>query len=94
MEKVILYLTDAGFGTCWLEGTFNQADFAGKINIADNKIIPAYTFWLWRCKKSAGGQNDTGYGRIKSQESIGRAVFNGDFAAPLSIEEASVYAKY
>ena len=30
-EKLVLYLTSKGLGTCWLGGTFKRSDFVSKI---------------------------------------------------------------
>ena len=38
-EKIILQLHEAGFGTCWLGGTFDRNDFS--VYKKDNEIIPA-----------------------------------------------------
>lgn len=41
MEKIVLFVTDLGLGSCWLGGTFNKSNFAGKIKIEKDEIIPA-----------------------------------------------------
>jgi len=38
-EKLILDFTKHGFGTCWLGGTFNRANYAKTVNIKDNEHI-------------------------------------------------------
>lgn len=43
MEKIILYATDLGLGTCWLGGSFTRSRFAKKISARDDEIIPAVT---------------------------------------------------
>jgi nitroreductase len=43
MEKAILFATDLGLGTCWLGGTFTRSNFAQKIALAADEIIPAVT---------------------------------------------------
>jgi nitroreductase len=40
-EKVILAATGLGLGTCWLGGTFNRANFARRINVSDDEVVPA-----------------------------------------------------
>lgn len=39
-EKLVLYLTSKGLGTCWLGGTFKRSDFVSKIEIADGELFP------------------------------------------------------
>jgi len=43
LEKIILELTVMGFGTCWMGGTFNRANFARRISIRENELLPAIT---------------------------------------------------
>ena len=45
-EKIILELTDKGYATCWLGGTFKRKHY--RKQLADNEIIPAISpviFW-------------------------------------------------
>ncbi|MHB1276002.1 MAG: nitroreductase family protein [Candidatus Humimicrobiaceae bacterium] len=39
-EKIILYATDIGLGTCWLGGSFSRSDFEQKVNLSSNELIP------------------------------------------------------
>ncbi len=41
MERLILYLTDQGLGSCWLGGTFKRDQFAVQLKPDDKRIIPA-----------------------------------------------------
>ena len=43
LEKVILELTEAGLGTCWLGGTFDRGEFSKAIDLSDGNVIPAIT---------------------------------------------------
>jgi len=43
MEKLILELTRAGLGTCWLGGTFDRGEFARAIGLKEGNVIPAIT---------------------------------------------------
>ena len=43
MEKIILYATDIGLGTCWLGGTFTRDSFSEAINLQEDESIPAIT---------------------------------------------------
>jgi nitroreductase len=43
MEKIILFATDLGLGTCWLGGTFTKSTFSKKISMKANELIPAVT---------------------------------------------------
>ena len=40
MEKLVLYLTEIGIGSCWLGGTFNRGKFAREVGLKKSEIIP------------------------------------------------------
>ena len=40
LEKVILYATSLGLGTCWLGGTFKKSEFSKAIEQKDHEILP------------------------------------------------------
>lgn len=40
-EKLILYITSLGVGTCWLGGTFNRSAFAKAMAIKADELFPA-----------------------------------------------------
>ncbi|NQU65209.1 MAG: nitroreductase [SAR324 cluster bacterium] len=40
-EKLILFLSDLGLGTCWVGGTFRRGEYAKTINLQKNEAIPA-----------------------------------------------------
>ena len=42
-ERLILYITSLGLGTCWLGGTFNKSAFAEKMNVRENELFPIVT---------------------------------------------------
>ncbi|MDP3386182.1 MAG: nitroreductase family protein [Eubacteriales bacterium] len=43
MEKMILFLTNLGLGTCWLGGTFDRKTLNTEIIMEDGQIIPSIT---------------------------------------------------
>lgn len=43
MEKVILKLTQIGLGSCWMGGTFNRSNFAERINLKEDEVLPGIT---------------------------------------------------
>lgn len=40
-EKILLYATHLGLGTCWIGGTLNKSVFQKKSGISEGRIIPA-----------------------------------------------------
>jgi hypothetical protein len=43
LEKIILYATSLGLGTCWLGGTFKRTLFAERLDLDEGEVIPAVT---------------------------------------------------
>jgi nitroreductase len=43
LETIILDLTTAGIGTCWLGGRFRKQEAMSHLSMAENEIIPAIT---------------------------------------------------
>jgi len=39
-EKIVLFATALGLGTCWLGGTFKRSDFAQAAQLQENEYIP------------------------------------------------------
>ncbi len=39
-EKIILYATSLGLGTCWLGGTFNKSEFSRAVGLEEEEIMP------------------------------------------------------
>lgn len=92
-EKLILYLTSLGLGTCWLGGTFRRSAFATLMDLRENELFPVVC--------------PVGYpqGKRRVSESLMRLAsgadkrqewrtlfFSGDFSRPLSESEAGDYA--
>lgn len=41
MEKLILYATSLGLGTCWLGGTFKKNEIVKMLGLRDKEVVPA-----------------------------------------------------
>lgn len=92
LEKVILYATSLGLGTCWLGGTFKKSEFSNAIDQKDHEILPCITpIGYPSSRKSlidsamrftAGSKNRKGWDEL---------FFSGDFGYPLSRAEAGKY---
>lgn len=86
-EKIILYATSLGLGTCWLGGTFNRANFAKAAGLHENEIIPVVT----PVGYPEGKRNLIDSVLVKSAGSVNRKdwselFFDGDFGKPLKRE--------
>lgn len=42
-QRLVLYLTEFGIGTCWMGGTFNRHSFEQEIHLGDGEFIPCIT---------------------------------------------------
>jgi nitroreductase len=42
-QRLVLYLTEVGMGTCWMGGTFNRHSFEKEIHLGDGEFIPCIT---------------------------------------------------
>jgi nitroreductase len=43
LERIVLALSVMGLGTCWLAGTYRRGDFADRLGLAADEILPAVT---------------------------------------------------
>lgn len=41
MERIVLYATDLGLGTCWLGGSFTKSSFSRRIAVRKDERVPA-----------------------------------------------------
>jgi len=93
MERTVLLATDIGLGTCWLGGSFNKGNFAGKISLTETEIMPAVVAvghvadkrrWLDSfIRRQAGSDSRLPWTSL---------FFDGNFITPLSIDASGVFA--
>jgi hypothetical protein len=92
-EKVILRATSLGLGTCWLGGTFNRANFAKRIDVSDDEVVPAISPIGYARDKRAVRERLVrrlaGSDRRKPWEEL---FFDGDLGIPLERDSAGKYA--
>lgn len=92
LEKVILYATSLGLGTCWLGGTFKKSEFGKAIVQKDHEILPCITPIGYPSSRrslidsamrfTAGSKNR------KEWEDL---FFSSNFSHRLSVSEAGKY---
>ena len=93
MEKIILYATDLGLGTCWLGGTFTKSSFAPRISLMKDEIIPAVASVGYIAPKI--GYVDAKIRQIaqsNQRRPWERLFHRSDFNTPLTQQEAGDYA--
>ena len=91
-EKIVLYLTSIGIGTCYLAGTFKREQFLNAINVKDDEIFPIV------CPIGYPKDGNSLINKIfrkvaKSDQRMkwDEIFFDGDFAHPLTKEKANEY---
>jgi nitroreductase len=42
-EKLVLFATSLGLGTCWLAGTFNKSEFSRALKVGTDEVLPIVT---------------------------------------------------
>jgi nitroreductase len=92
-EKMVLYITGLGLGTCWLGGTFNRKGFSDKVGLKMGEILPGvspvgYSVEKRRFKDSAI-RMFAGADRRKSWD---RLFFNESFSEPLDKSSLDEYS--
>ena len=92
-EKIVLFATDLGLGTCWLGGTFKREDFKKRLGLAANESLAilspvGYEKGQRRMLESAmralAGSN--------KRKPWGELFFDGDSRTPLYEKAAGEYA--
>ncbi len=93
MEKIILFATDLGLGTCWVGGYFKRGNFASKINVSPLNV-PAISPVGYPAKKHhlIGKLAKMG-ARSKHRKSWTSLFFEGDFNHPLNKKFTGKYIK-
>lgn len=93
MEKNILHSTGLGLGTCWLGGTFRRSNFAQKINVKENELVPAITPIGFPSKKRSFRDSVIRFSAgSKKRKKWQLLFFRKDMKTPLSRENADAYA--
>ncbi|BCJ94082.1 nitroreductase [Anaerocolumna cellulosilytica] len=93
-EKLILYLTSLGIGTCWLGGTFKKGEFAKAMEVKEGDIFPAITPIGYAAEKKRMTESLMRK-VVKADKRIPWEVifYNENFKTPLTKEEAGTYAE-
>lgn len=93
MEKLVLFATDLGLGTCWLGGTFTKSSFAQRIHARPDELIPAVTP-LGYCAPTRRPVDRLIRNRAGSDRRlpVERLFFAEQFGLPLDLSSADNYA--
>jgi hypothetical protein len=94
LERIVLFATDLGLGTCWLGGTFTRSGFADKIGASAGEQIPAVSP-VGRAPDPEKARNTLMRRQIRADERLPweQLFFDGAFGRPLAREVAAAYAE-
>jgi nitroreductase len=93
LERVILEATNRGLGTCWMGSTFKRNNFARRIGVSSDEIVPVTTpIGYPGDNKSMANRvirRPAGSDRRKAWDEV---FFCGDLATPLSKHDCGSFA--
>jgi nitroreductase len=93
LEKVILAATSLGLGTCWMGGTFNRANFARRIKVSDDEVVPAISpIGYARDKRTVRERLLRRLAKSDQRKPWEELFFDGDLNTPLARGSAGKYA--
>lgn len=89
LEKLILYATSLGLGTCWMGGTFKKSDFAKLVDIKESEFLPIITPIGYPKEERSMVDNFIRYAAGSNQRKPWRELFyNESFNISMEIEDA------
>lgn len=91
-EKLILFLTTLGLGTCWLGGTFKRDEIRRVLGETEKAFIPAITPMGYFERKDLREKLISGLVRADARKPWEELFFDGGFQLPLTPEKADTYA--
>lgn len=92
-EKLVLYATSIGLGTCWLGGTFNRGEFAKAMKLQNNEFFPIASPVGYPAPKNHTVDKFMRKAiKADSRKPFESLFFEKDFSSPLSKENAKEYA--
>ncbi|MHA1520291.1 MAG: nitroreductase family protein [Promethearchaeota archaeon] len=91
-EKIILYATDMGLGTCWLGGTFNRSVFSEKIDLGVDEIIPAISPIGYPEDRRVKEKLIRAAIRAKKRKGWNEMFFISNFSTPFSESDAGKFS--
>lgn len=92
-EKLILYATHLGIGTCWLAATFNRSAFTTAIGVKEDELFPAISPIGYEAKKKSLTES-LFRKTLKSNQrkNWNELFFMENFNTPLTEKDAGEYA--
>lgn len=92
-EKLILFVTSLGLGTCWLGGTFKRGEFAKAMEVKDTELFPAISPLGY--SKGSRSIIDSIFrltAKSNQRKPWEELFFDGNFSTPLAKESCGKYS--
>ena len=94
LEKIVLYATGMGLGTCWLGGTFTKSSFAERISAGEGELVPAVCSVGYPAKKPRRIDRIIRRGAEADKRKPWSQIFyDGEYGVPLALSAAGDYAE-
>lgn len=91
-EKIILFATSLGLGTCWLGGTFKNSDFRENMSLIKDEYIPIVSpIGFSKEKPRALDKTMRALAGSDKRKPWNEIFFQGDYSRPLNETEAGSY---
>ena len=92
MERMVLFLTSLGVGSCWLGGSFNKSNFARKIKKTKSEIVPAVLAIGYMANSIGVVESVIRWSvKAKKRKRFSDLFFRRDFEHSITIEKADPY---
>lgn len=91
-EKFVLSATAEGFGTCWLAGTFNRAQFSGAMDLEEEFFPIVCPIGYPKEKTTLVNSVFRKFSDSDHRKEWSELFFEGSFGNPLTKERAGEYA--
>ncbi len=92
-EKLILYATSLGLGTCWLGGTFNRSGFAAAMNLKEGDLFPCISPIGYPTGKKRTLESMMRWvSKADQRKEWSELFFKQEFSQPLTKAEAGEFA--
>lgn len=92
-ERLVLYATSMGLGTCWLGGTFNRSAFTEAMEIREGELFPILSpIGFPATRKSLAEKIMRSAVKAGSRQPWKKLFYKDDFNTPLSQEKSGEYS--
>jgi nitroreductase len=93
LERIVLFATDLGLGTCWLGGSFTRSSFSRRIEIKRGETIPAVISTGYMANRDGSGDMIRRLSGGERRLPWEKLFFDARWGVPLAPEAAGAYAE-